>query len=49
MARGSPLSANVVLASGYCGDGSSAGVFYRNGNNNNWNNDNDNVGFRAAI
>lgn len=48
MTRGSPLSANVVLASGYYDNGSNAGVFYRNGNNN-WNNDNDNVGFRAAV
>ena len=42
------LTSYVVLASGNYNNGSNAGVWYRNGNNNNWNNDNNNVSFRAA-
>lgn len=42
------LPSKVLYVAGNYNDGSNAGVWYRNGNNN-WTNDNNNYGFRAAV
>ena len=38
---------SVLLVAGNYNNGTNAGSWYRNGNNN-WNNDNNNASFRAA-
>ena len=42
------MKLSALTGGGNYNDGSNAGVWFRNGNNN-WNNDNNNYGFRAAV